>query len=460
MGRTSKWLRSFLSGGKKEREKDKEKDGQALSLTENQSTSSASQPPKEKRRWSFRRSTHKDSNSADSVAAAAANTTTSGSIISVYESESEQRKHAIAVANATAAAADAAIAAAQAAAAVIRLTASPRKPTAAEEAAAVKIQSAFRAHLAKKALRALKGLVRLQALVRGYLVRKQAAATLRCMQALVTVQARARAQRIRNVEESPPSSQRLSTHRRSTHENQHRYRHSYDMDRSPDENIKIVEMDIGESMSISKSRISNSGSYDKSVHMFSAHKRSLPPLPKLDRAPSPAPSTAFTDISPRACSGHFEEFSFTTVQNSPQYFSAMSRPYSSRGLFGAPRHDYAESVSNDYSSCPSYMANTESSRAKARSQSAPKQRPESYERTPSRRRASTEGRSVPRGIRMQRSSSQVGSTCKGYQYTGPIKLDRSAMSLRDSECGSTCSVLTNTNYCRSLVAVEAYSNRN
>ncbi|XP_031474818.1 protein IQ-DOMAIN 19-like [Nymphaea colorata] len=458
MGRTSKWLRSFLGSGKKEKEKDKESQG--LSLAENQSTSAASQPPKEKRRWSFRRSTHKDSNSADSIAAAAANTTTSGSIISVCESESEQRKHAIAVAAATAAAADAAIAAAQAAAAVIRLTASPRRPTAAEEAAAIKIQSAFRAHLAKKALRALKGLVRLQALVRGHLVRKQAAATLRCMQALVTVQARARAQRIRNVDESPPSSQRLSTHRRSTHEHHHRYRHSYDMDRSPDENIKIVEMDIGEGMVISKSRISNSGSYDKSEQMFSAHKRSLPPLPKLDRAQSPAPSTAYTDLSPRACSGHFEEFSFATTQSSPQFFSAMSRPYSSKGLFGAPRHEYAESVSNDYSSCPSYMANTESSRAKARSQSAPKQRPETYERTSSRRRTSTESRSVPRGIRMQRSSSQVGSTCKGYQYTGPIKLDRSAMSLKDSECGSSCSVLTNTNYCRSLVAVEAYGNRN
>lgn len=47
---------------------------------------------------------------------------------------------------------------------------------------------------ARRALRALKALVRLQAIVRGRQVRKQAAVTLRCMQALVRVQARVRAQ--------------------------------------------------------------------------------------------------------------------------------------------------------------------------------------------------------------------------------------------------------------------------
>ncbi|CAI9773570.1 unnamed protein product [Fraxinus pennsylvanica] len=61
-----------------------------------------------------------------------------------------------------------------------------------QEWAAVRIQSMFRAFLAKRALRALRALVRLQAIVRGRLVRKQADVTLRCMQALVRVQARVR----------------------------------------------------------------------------------------------------------------------------------------------------------------------------------------------------------------------------------------------------------------------------
>lgn len=50
---------------------------------------------------------------------------------------------------------------------------------------------------ARKALKALKGLVKIQALVRGYLVRKRAAATLHSMQALIRAQAAVRSQRAR-----------------------------------------------------------------------------------------------------------------------------------------------------------------------------------------------------------------------------------------------------------------------
>ncbi|PIA54282.1 hypothetical protein AQUCO_00900671v1 [Aquilegia coerulea] len=63
--------------------------------------------------------------------------------------------------------------------------------------------------VARRALKALKGLVRLQALVRGHAVRKQAAITLRCMQALVRVQARVRARRVRMALESQMSQQNI-----------------------------------------------------------------------------------------------------------------------------------------------------------------------------------------------------------------------------------------------------------
>ncbi|KAM3709911.1 hypothetical protein ACB098_02G211200 [Castanea mollissima] len=53
-----------------------------------------------------------------------------------------------------------------------------------EDIAAIKIQAIFRGHSARRASRALKSLVKLQAVVRGVCVRKQARIALHCMHAL------------------------------------------------------------------------------------------------------------------------------------------------------------------------------------------------------------------------------------------------------------------------------------
>ncbi|XP_047955250.1 protein IQ-DOMAIN 19-like [Salvia hispanica] len=328
MGKTGRWLRNILTG-KKEKVKEKEKE-----QTEHRPQTPTT--PKEKRRWSFRRSS----------------ATAPPKPVDIH----------------------------------IETEPSPAPASLHKAAAATKIQAVFRAYLARKALNALKGLVKLQALVRGHLVRKQATATLRCMQALVAVQARARAHRL--------------NHTKSTHENL--FRHS-NQDLGAEENVKIVEMDLGEYKAATRGR--NSYSQQETA----------------------------------------EEYS---LESSPQCYSAVvSKADRARLPFSYPK---AESVYNDY---PNYMANTQSSRAKVRSHSAPKQRPP--EMLLDRRRPSIEGWNVPRAVRMQRSSSHVVA-----HYPWSVKLDRSAVSLKESECGSSTTLLSNnTNYCRSLVGFEVQGGR-
>ncbi|CAK8561881.1 unnamed protein product [Lathyrus sativus] len=65
-----------------------------------------------------------------------------------------------------------------------------------ENFAAIKIQAHFRAHLARRAHRALKSLVKLQALVRGLYVRRQSRIAMQCMHALVRLQVRVRARQL------------------------------------------------------------------------------------------------------------------------------------------------------------------------------------------------------------------------------------------------------------------------
>ncbi|XP_030483802.2 protein IQ-DOMAIN 30-like [Cannabis sativa] len=65
--------------------------------------------------------------------------------------------------------------------------------------AATTAQSIIRGYLARRSFGALKGLIRLQALIRGHLVRRQAIATLHCIQRIVRVQALYRGKRVRLV---------------------------------------------------------------------------------------------------------------------------------------------------------------------------------------------------------------------------------------------------------------------
>ncbi|KAK8530855.1 hypothetical protein V6N12_013355 [Hibiscus sabdariffa] len=70
-----------------------------------------------------------------------------------------------------------------------------------QEQAATLVQASFRGYLARRAFWALKGIIRLQALIRGHLVRRQAIATLCCMMGIIKLQARVRGLMVRHFDD-------------------------------------------------------------------------------------------------------------------------------------------------------------------------------------------------------------------------------------------------------------------
>ncbi|CAN6456791.1 unnamed protein product [Victoria cruziana] len=371
MGKATRWLKGLLWGGKKD--SGRRKDGRVRSSGKPGAQSQAACDPIGSRQYLDER---------------------------FAEAEEEQSKHAIAVAAATAAAADAAVAAAQAAVAVVRLTGQgyPR-----ERRAAVTIQTAFRRYLAMRALRALKALVKLQARVRGYLVRREAAATLHSIQALFRAQATVLSIQAHS---SLPQCQKLcydARPRRSMERFDDRDRvagvHSKRLSSAESgESPKTVEIDTYRPRSVRSHRRNVSISdYSPSKEPFSP-----PPLVVVAHLPTAADAWGACEECHRLAS---------TAQSTPRFSSA--------GMPSTP----AKSVCGPYhADRPSYMSNTQSSRAKVRSHSAPKQRPDPFLKA----RLSLH---EPAGFRdkMRRSSSQV-------QQDGPLsfrdavlmRLDRSS----------------------------------
>ncbi|KDP33804.1 hypothetical protein JCGZ_07375 [Jatropha curcas] len=361
------------------------------------------------------------------------------------ETEKEQSKHAIAVAAATAAAADAAVAAAQAAVAVVRLTSQGRGSNTMfgggqERWAAVKIQTVFRGYLARKALRALKGLVKLQAYFRGYLVRKQATATLHSMQALIRAQATVRSQRTRNLNgadnrfeaRARKSMERFDETRSEHTASIHSRRLSSSLDfqatliNSIDGSPKIVEVDTGNNCRPkSRSRRTNTSVSDFSDDPF---YQTLPsPLPsRIPPRLSMLDTRNFQD-SDWGLTG--DECRFSTAQSTPRFINSerLSNP-----PLTPSKSVCADNLFRQFGNFPNYMANTQSFKAKVRSHSAPKQRPEPGPKKRLSLNELMESRNSISGVRMQRSCSQVQEAIN-FKNAVLGKLDRCSEFIRAAD---------------------------
>lgn len=333
----------------------------------------------------------------------------------------------------------------------------------------------FRAK-ARRALKALRGLVKLQALVRGNIVRRQAAETLRCMHALVRVQARARACRAirsQHVTAHPdpptpekyeqagaprhgrsgslkanssrtPGGERLGLGRERSESCGRNWLDRWVEERYMDDekNAKILEVDNGKPGRRYASKRRGGGGNHHQHHQSPCsttmgseqNSRSYATMPE---SPSKDSTTAQQSVPSPASVGMAEEEALSPLRvpvpadvaelcDSPQFFSATSsRPGSSRrGPFTpTAKSECSRSLFGGYSDYPNYMANTESFRAKARSQSAPKQRPQ-YERSSSLRRASAAQRSAAAAA----SSLHAKFTNKAYPGSG--RLDRLGLPAR------------------------------
>uniref|UniRef100_A0ACD5ZYF1 Uncharacterized protein n=1 Tax=Avena sativa TaxID=4498 RepID=A0ACD5ZYF1_AVESA len=382
MGKAGRWLRSFLTG-KKGRDKGRGDDGASLPAP----------AAKEKRRWSFRRPAASVSG-RDTISTASGHQQGQGQLASTSSShcfsadvhvvaavQEDLHEHEHAVVDVPPPPPDAAIVA-------------PLEGGHAEVAAAVKIQSAFRSYLARKALCALRGMVKLQAMVRGQLVRRQADATLRRIQALVAAQRRARAERLRLRVLEVGGAARPHTGRRSP---QHH--------RSPRKPLAVAMQEAD----------SGGGSTPPAKADLWCHNQRASPA-----------RLASDNASARTFSDRFEE----------EHCSFSAASFSAAGSEASGRHHHGGKACHAHAQGgASYMANTESSRAKqARSLSAPRHRPEPASPSPSgRRRASLDPRDGSQG------QAQARAASPGRSSVDAAARVRAPDRPSGSECGSSSS---------------------
>ncbi|CAN6444146.1 unnamed protein product [Victoria cruziana] len=397
----------------------------------------------------------------------------------LLEAEEEQSKHAVAVAIATAAAAEAAVAAAQAAAQVVRLTGGAGSYHQLELSrridAAIRVQSAFRGYLARKALRALRGLVKLQALIRGHMVRRQSQNAFRSMQALQRIQSQACFRRVKLTEENKISEQRLKAQRHVEMDRSGQKR--WDGSRLSKEQTEVMFLSRQEATfrrerakeyyldrqkvvrkpTISMSSIQrhsnnetvewswierwmDSQSYQKGSESSSASSFGHNPVSekRITEANAGLDTLFKEEMQGKVSVREWENKRRLMRSQSP---TSNPRRSTQRTMI---RDD--ESYASSTASLPSYMVYTESAKAKARSSSTPRQRTSTL--TGDSDHKSINKNSSFASLRSDASSTKPRQNIGSHQKSpavrglpGPVKSDRTITSIKDLSLDSDCSFL-------------------
>ncbi|KAL2225995.1 protein IQ-DOMAIN 14 [Sesamum indicum] len=310
------------------------------------------------------------------------------------EATEEQRKHALAVAIATAAAAEAAVAAANAAAEVVRLTNNPHELERRKQYfAAIRIQSAYRGHLARKALSALKGIVKLQAVVRGELTRRSVVKTLSSMFLLTKAQPQLRQSDVRPLldylnhgEKRHSLSQKegVKSEERKLQCNGHR---SWDLSLVSKEGMESLYLQRQEAIAKRERMKQYSFShreriYDQKLQEITIHKENR----KINRFDQFVEVYQHEDKEKLKPSSHNSTIAVDASGLAQLKLRAICRQEmveESNSPFTLPRRSFChvkqKSIREDGSLpsspvFPTYMAATESAKAKSRSLSTPRQR--------------------------------------------------------------------------------------
>ncbi|XP_075486459.1 uncharacterized protein LOC142526071 [Primulina tabacum] len=202
---------------------------------------------------------------------------------------------------------------------------------------------------ARKALRALRGLVKLQALVKGYLVRKQMNYVLRSVHAVMAIQVRTRMQRVQMADQP--------------------IKISYKQTSAPDAQIAKHRACLSRNKGVLTRRISERMDHKQAqrVEDYGCSHLSVS-RQEYDLNPCPSPSaSSFTNSSPKSFDGRQEIMAPT---NSKHFWIWHDNKPFIRRLANCP-----DQVTSDSSFLRNYMSNTKSSKTKTRSHSEPKQRP-------------------------------------------------------------------------------------